>query len=102
MMPVPKNVMDLPDILRGRYISTLVHCPVCSKPMARRHGNKWWILTKIRGKTCEVLQEYNDKYTQGGYRIHCPDTTCKGAHIVEWYNEVVKSEDDFNVRVAKD
>jgi|SRR3989344_1904578 len=102
MIPPPKNLMELPDILRGRYISTTVHCPVCGTVIGRRLGNKWTFEKKNGGITSEVPMIVNDKYSQGGYRVECPDKKCKGAHIVEWFNENIKMEEKFNAAVNQD
>ena len=86
--------------LRSGTIRTLIHCPVCEKPIGERLGNQWWFMNKNGHTISKIAVIMNQNTPTGSYTVKCPDEKCDGGHIFTWINETVGITEEIEVKVA--
>ena len=90
------------EILDSRTKKTLIHCPVCVKPIGRRQGNKWWIERNYQGMKGLQEVEQNQSTPYGSYKMNCLDPKCDGGHVFAWINETVTMSDELTATTAEE
>ena len=83
-------MLDIHPNIISRTQRTLIPCPVCNRPIGERLGNQWWFLKYENNKKIYTKHETFKNSPTGGYKVHCPDENCPGAHNFLWVDENIR------------